>query len=207
MSSYLEEHGLLNENQAGFRKERCTTDQIHKLVQMASDKLHSSKDGTTTMVTFFDFSRAYDKVWREGLLHKMIKMKLPYRFIKYTRLFLSTRATYVEINGTRCNKFYLNEGLPQDSAISPLLFLLFINDITDFTKEGATPSLFADDTAIWIQSGKDKQQATRAMQDNINGIAGWADEWKMKLNSDKTQVLIISTSKDDLCWKPALFLN
>ena len=44
MSSYLEEHGLLNENQAGFRKERCTTDQIHKLVQMASDKLHSAKD-------------------------------------------------------------------------------------------------------------------------------------------------------------------
>ena len=207
MSSYLEEHGLLNENQAGFRKERCTTDQIHKLVQMASDKLHSSKDGTTTMVTFFDFSRAYDKVWREGLLHKMIKMKLPYRFIKYTRLFLSTRATFVEINGTRSNKFFLNEGLPQGSAISPLLFLLFINDITDFTKEGATPSLFADDTAIWIQSGKDKQQATRAMQDNINGIAGWADEWKMKLNSDKTQVLIISTSKEDLSWKPALFLN
>ena len=42
------------------------------------------------------------------------------------------------------------------------------------------------------------------MQDNINGIAGWA---KMKLNSEKTQVLIISTSKDHLSWKPALFLN
>ena len=114
---------------------------------------------------------------------------------------------YLEINGTRSNKFFLNEGLPQGSAISPLLFLLFINDITDFTKEGSTPSLFADDTAIWIQSGKDKQQATRAMQDNINGIAGWAETWKMKLNSDKTQVLIISTSKEDLSWKPALFLN
>ena len=45
------------------------------------------------------------------------------------------------------------------------------------------------------------------MQDNINGIAGWVDKWKMKLNSDKTQVLIISTSKEDLSWKPALFLN
>ena len=93
MSSYLEEKGLLNENQAGFRKARCTTDQIQKLVQMASDKMHAAKEGTTTMVTFFDFSRAYDKVWREGLLHKMIKMVLPYSFIKYARLFLSANSS------------------------------------------------------------------------------------------------------------------
>ena len=112
----------MNENQAGFRKARCTTDQIQKLVQMASDKMHAAKDGTTTMVTFFDFSRAYDKVWREGLLHKMIKMGLPYNFIKYARLFLSARETYVEINGTRSNKFFLNEGLPQGQPSPPCCF-------------------------------------------------------------------------------------
>ena len=45
------------------------------------------------------------------------------------------------------------------------------------------------------------------MQDNINGIAKWAQEWKMKLNSDKTQVMVISTSKEDLSWNPKLFLD
>ena len=60
----------------------------------------------------------------------MIKMNIPYAFIKYTRLFLSARRTTVEINGTRSKEFYLNQGLPQGSAISPLLFLLFINDIS-----------------------------------------------------------------------------
>ena len=112
LTSYMEMNKLLNENQAGFRKNRCTTDQIHKLVQMAGDKMHENAKQPTTMVTFFDFSRAYDKVWREGLLAKMIKLKIPYSFIRYTRLFLSGRRTMVEINGVRSDEFYLNEGLP-----------------------------------------------------------------------------------------------
>ena len=207
LSAFMEENYLLNENQAGFRKERCTTDQVLKLVQMASDKMQENKDGAATVVTFFDFSRAYDKVWREGLLSKMIKLGVPYKFVKYARLFLSARKTMVEINGTRSNEFYLNEGLPQGSAISPLLFLLFINDITDFTKEGAMPSLFADDTAIWIMGGKDREKTVKDMQNNIDGISRWADEWKMELNGDKTQAMVISTSSKDTSWKPPLFLN
>ena len=130
LSAYLEENGMLNEHQAGFRKERCTTDQIHKLVQMAADRIQEKGDELSTVVTFFDFQWAYDKVWREGLISKMIEMNIPYSFVKYTRLFLSARKTTVEVNGTRSNYFYLNEGLPQGSAISPLLFIIFINDIT-----------------------------------------------------------------------------
>ena len=134
---------MLNPNQAGFRKERCTTDQVLKLVQMASDKIHQNKEGSTTLVTFFDFSRAYDKVWREGLISKMIKMGVLFQFIKYTRLFLSGRRTVVDINGVKSRPFYLNDGLSQGSAISPLLFLLFISDITEHIKDGETEPLQA----------------------------------------------------------------
>ena len=207
LTSYLECNNLINPNQAGFRKERCTTDQVLKLVQMASDKMHENKDGTTTLVTFFDFSRAYDKVWREGLIHKMIKMKVPYSFVRYTRLFLSARKTMVEINGARSRPFFLNEGLPQGSAISPLLFLIFINDITEFTDEKATTSLFADDTAIWVGASKDKEESIQEMQRNINAISNWAKKWKMVLNSDKTQVMVLSTSPEDTNWKPELLLD
>ena len=207
LTSYMESNKLLNENQAGFSKERCTTDQVLKLVQMASDKMHENKDGTTTMVTFFDFSRAYDKVWREGLLSKMIKLGIPYRFIKYARMFMSGRRRTMEINGTKNKTFYLNEGLPQGSAISPLYFFLFINDITDFTKYGASPSLFADNTAILTTTGKDKERSVREMQENVDGVARWAKEWKMVLNSDKTKVMVISTNQNDIRWKPNIYLD
>ena len=207
LSGYMEENQLFNECQAGFRKERSTTDQIVKLVQMATDRMQNTDGEVATVVTFFDFERAYDKVWREGLISKMIKLDIPYRFIKYTRLFLSARKTMVEINGVRSKEFFLNEGLPQGSAISPLLFLLFINDISEYLPEDASSSLFADDTAASVECGKDREQATGRMQRNINGINEWAEDWKMKLNAVKTQVMVISSKDNDVAWKPKLHLE
>ena len=81
----------------------------------------------------------------------------------------------MEINGTRSDEFYLNEGLLQGSAISPLLFLIFINDITDYMTPGAKPSLFADDTAASVECRKDKKQTEKIMQDNINCLKKWAE--------------------------------
>ena len=66
-----------------------------------------------TICTFFDYEKAYDKVWRDGLLHKMVEFGIPWRFAKYARHFLSGRFTSVEVNGEKSDQFRLNEGLPQ----------------------------------------------------------------------------------------------
>ena len=121
---------------------------------MASDKMQENKDVAAAVIIFFDSSRAYNKVLREDLLSKMIKLGVPYKFVKYAHLFMDARKMMVEINGTCSNELYLKEDLPQESAISPPLFLLFIKDLTQYTKEGAMPSLFVVDTAIWIMGGK-----------------------------------------------------
>ena len=208
MNNYLEKNGLLNQHQAGFRSERCTTDQVLKLVQMATDTMQNKdEEGAATLITFFDFAKAYDKVWREGLLHKMIELGLPYRFVKYTRLFLSARKTSVEVNGVRSDTKYLNEGLPQGSAISPLLFLIFINDITNGLANNTYPSLFADDTAAWVIVGDNRKDAERRMQKSIDAVEKWAKTWKMRLNVAKTEALVISSNPGDLKWKPQLWLN
>lgn len=204
MMSYLEKNKILNENQAGFRKERRTEDQILKLVQSATDELHKER-GAGTIVTFFDFEKAFDKVWREGLINKMIKLGIPYRFISYVRRFLSARRTCVDSNGTRSRNFYLNDGLPQGSSISPILFLIFINDIDGEIGNHTSRSLFADDTAIWLTKGKDKEEAERRAQEAINKIEQWAEKWKMKLNGDKTEAMVIETTKSG--WEPNLKLG
>ena len=179
-----------------------------KLVQMAADTIQGKPKGSaSTIVTFFDFMRAFDKVWRDGLIWKMVDMGIPYSFVKYTRLFLSARKTKVRVNGEASDPFFLNEGLPQGSAISPILFLIYINDITDYINDQATPSLFADETAAWTVVGKVKRDAERRMQAIIDGVVKWAREWKMELNLDKTEAMVISSSRKDLNWKPHLTIE
>ena len=178
------------------------------MVQSASDQLHKPKgQSKLTLCTFFDYEKAYDKVWRDGLLYKMIRLEIPWRYIRYVRFFLSTRQTVVNINEVASKMFKLNEGLPQGSAISPLLFLIFINDIDVDLHPDTLVSLFADDTAVWTQRGVDQEHSQRIMQEEIHKICEWARKWKMKLNEGKTKTVAISTKPSDTDWKPTLQLN
>ena len=133
-------------------------------------------------------------VWRDGFLHKLIALGIPWRYTRYVRNFLSGRRTMVDVNGTRSKTFILKEGLPQGSAISPLLFLVFINDIDVDLSMKTLASLFADDTSIWCQGGKLEELAKKGMQPEIDKIIKWADEWKIAINSGKTKAMTISSS-------------
>ena len=63
----MESKGLISDAQAGFRQNRCTTDQVLKMTQCAADQMQETPGHNATVVTFFDYSKAYDKVWRDGL--------------------------------------------------------------------------------------------------------------------------------------------
>ena len=199
----LEDRKLLNENQAGFRPARSTTDQVWKLVQDASDNMHE-ESRKRTVATFFDYEKAYDKVWRDGLLMKMGELGIPQRFTTYVRHFLSNRRTQVEVNNTKSSEFILREGLPQGSSISPLLFLIFINDLPVDLDLKTAASLFADDTATWRRDGTVRGSDRKLIQEEVNKITQWADDWKMKVNASKTKVMVISTAKADREWDPEL---
>ena len=204
----LETRGLLNDNQAGFRQGRCTTDQVLKLVQHATDQIQNKDRSSKTIATFFDYEKAYDKVWRDGLIKKMLDMDIPQRFIIYVRHFLSGRKTWVDVNGVKSDVFRLDEGLPQGSAISPLLFLIFINDIDVDLDDNAVASLFADDTAKWVRDRSiPGMDCRKLMQEEVDKLLAWADKWKMKVNASKTKVLVFSSSNKDRNWDPNLTAN
>ena len=164
--------------------------------------MHAADTSNRTITTFFDYEKAYDKVWRFGLLTKMIVLKIPPRYIQYVRNFLSGRRTVVEVNNVKSKSFVLKEGLPQGSSISPLLFLIFINDIDVDLEFTTLASLFADDTAIWRGDGEKRGSDVKKMQQEVDKIMDWAKKWKMSINTDKTRVMVISSAPQDQKWKP-----
>ena len=179
----LEGGRLIIDDQAGYRKGRSTVDQILRLTQDATDGIQS-KDNLTTVVTFFDMENAFDKTWRRGLLLKMIRMGMPGAYVNYVRNFLANRKIQVEIGGTRSRQEFLSQGIPQGSAISPILFLIYINDIGERKEENTRMNIFADDTAMWIR-GRSVEEIQQKMQRKVNNIEKWAKEWKMKINIGK----------------------
>ena len=82
--------------------------------------------------------------------------------------------------------------MPQGSVLGPLLFLIYINDITE--NLSSTPTLFADDTSLSKQIVDDRM--TLDLQNDLNTIGNWAKRWKIKFNPLKSVSLLISRTTE-----------
>ena len=92
-------------------------------------------------VIFFDITKAFDKIWHNGLLYKLIKNKFDKYIIK--------RSFKIKVNSSFSNNFNIGFGVPQGVVLSSILFSIFINDIifvkTQYRKTKTDSTLFADD--------------------------------------------------------------
>ena len=184
----LESRQLLNPNQGGFRRLRSTDDQILRVVQAIADGLQEKK---RTVLILVDFSRAYDRTWRAGLLYKMSQLGIPRCYTAWFKAFLTDRKACVRLNDTNSGFRILRDGTPQGAVTSPALFNIYINDVTDNFPPGVEASIFADDLAIW-SSHRNIQEAERKLQQALDSIAVWAEKWKMTVSLEKTVSTIFS---------------
>ena len=186
LSWWLEAKSLLSPWQAGFRKRRCTTDQCLRLSQFVSDGFHSTNKERTVLM-LFDYSKAYDTVWRTGLLQKMLDIGIPLRFVQWTTAWLTNRIARVQLNGVtgRCRTF--KEGLPQGSVLSQLLFVLYINVLLGNFCESTMVSAYADDLALACRGHKKEDVALR-MQAEVDKVVSWSQKVRLTLNAAKCEV-------------------
>ena len=158
-------------NQAGFRKNRSCQDQI---VRLQSDIENGKNHSKYTIGVFLDFTKAYDMLWVEGLLHKVINLGIGGKMFEWIKQFLTNRAFQVKIGDALSKTHHTKNGTPQGSVISPLLFLLMNNDLPD-TTEGTKKAIFVDDTAIW-KTGRDLHDTIRSTQTNLESIREWCKD-------------------------------
>lgn len=179
---WLESRHLLNIAQTGFRKGKGTVDQ---LVRLQDDALKSIKNKGYVKAVFLDLTKAFDTLWVPGLMHKLRKLQIPYNSYKFISNFLKDRKIRVRIGGILSDTISIINGTPQGSVISPLLFLIMINDFPTTFDPSLKTSLFADDSAIW-KTGRNLQQINSKLQEALNDITHWCKKWGFCINAKKS---------------------
>ena len=185
---WLETSGHLSSSQAGFRAGYRTEDQLFRLSQKIIDGFQN-KHHTTAV--FVDLKQAYDRVWRKGLLLKMKNSGIHGNMYRWLKAFLNERTIQTKINNGISSKEVLQEGLPQGSPLSCTLFLVFINDLPDILQ--TEKALYADDLAMWTTS-KYSILNRRKINQSLQRLGDFCDEWKLKVNTTKTVYTVFSLS-------------
>ena len=187
---HLETNHLIDKNQCGFRKGHSTIDHIVKL----QDTINSSlRVGHHTLAIFIDFEKAFDMVWKNGLLLKLVNLGINGNILAYIKNFLTDRTFQVKIQNVLSAIFSLINGTPQGSVISPILFLIIINDLLQHLSD-INCSLFADDSSIY-KSGSSIPFLIKNLQTALNSIQSWCIEWGFKISSTKTEAICFSNSR------------
>ena len=203
--SHLEKENLLNPNQSGFRPGDSTINQLLSIIH----SIHSAFDCNPTLEVrsvFLDISKAFDKVWHEGLIYKLRRCGVAGNLLLLLQSFLSNRKQRTVLNGQSSPWGTVQAGVPQGSILGPLLFLIYINDLAQNLR--CKVKLFADDTSLFT-TVQDPQAAASDMNHDLDLITSWANQWRMSFNPDRNKqaVELIFSRKNTKTKHPVLLFN
>ena len=114
--------------------------------------MESFNRGEHVRTTFLDVEESFNNVWHNGLGYKIYQLDLPTKCSRWLSDFLLGRVIQVEIEGFLSPKVYSKAGVPQASNVSPLLFLIYVNDMPNLSHQQTNKSQFADDAGQWAVS-------------------------------------------------------
>ena len=178
----------INHYQAGFRAGQRTEDQLFRLSQRILDGFQRKKH---TTAIFVDLQQAYDRVWRKGLLLKREESGVHGNLYNWVKYFLVDRTIQTQVKNGISSKHVLEEDLPQGSPLSCTLFLLFINDLPDILQ---SENLFYADDLSLLHTSKYPVYSARKLNEDLQRIEKYCEEWKLKDNISKTVYTIFTTS-------------
>ena len=187
--------GIPSKDQFGFTKQRSTHDAIYRLLSLIVDTSTKGDDDPEPLeryvpAVFVDISKAYDKVWIDGLLYKLHHdLGITGNLFYMIKAMLTKRTIQVVCDGKISSMYVLEEGVAQGSILAPLLFLIYIHDMTQTRGNGTNicMSLFADD--ISLLPLKHGSAGIAVLNRALDDMSVYAKKWKIIYSPKKTNVV------------------
>ena len=127
---HLTANELLNPNQSGFRPNDSTINQLLSIVHTIFSAFDCNPPLDVRSV-YLDISKAFDRVWHEGLIYKLRRCGVSGNLLSLMKDFLANREQRTVLNGKTLEWGSVTASVPQGSILGPLFFLVYINDYTD----------------------------------------------------------------------------
>jgi hypothetical protein len=179
---FLTTNNLIKPQQHGFVNNKSCITNLLETLDLITKAL---ADGLDVDVLFMDFAKAFDSVAHLRLLVKLEALGIRCKTLNWCKGFLSNRLQRVVLGEQVSEWKSVLSGVPQGSVLGPLLFVIFINDLCE--RLNNTGKLFADDTKVisMIKSQEDNLN----LQNDINELNKWSNEWLIKFNEKKCKVM------------------
>lgn len=171
---------IFADSQHGFRRGRSVTTAIYDYVTELHNNLNNAKK---CVGIFMDLSKAFDMVDHQLLLDKLYRYGLRGKIHNWIQSYLSDRSQLVEFDGVRSATLTLSKGVPQGSVLGPLLFLFFINEIPEISKNFTI--MFADDISLLCPRSTLSLSLDSA-QESLDSCCNYFCKNNLLLNTSKT---------------------
>lgn len=183
--AHCDENNVIPDHQFGFRRAHSAAHQATKLASIIRQNKCARR---STGVIALDISKAFDSVWHAGLILKFKRLGFAPHIQRLIASFCSSRSFEVKVGTALSAITSIPAGVPQGSALSPLLYNIYTADVP--RPKEAHILTYADDTAF-VASGKQHRVITRRLKEAMSHIDKYLCTWHISTNVAKTQYLFI----------------
>ena len=195
LCQYLESNDKLCKEQAGFRKNHRTTDQIFLLTKLVDNVVKTRNK--RLYCCFVDFQKAFDNVWHQALFVKLHETGVTGKCFNLIASMYENAILCTRIKGKYSGNILIRKGVHQGNTLSPTLFNIFVNDIVQYFQDSDSPNitpqqkisclLYADDLALLSNT-------KAGLQRKLDSLFDYCNKWGLHINTDKTKIVVFTKS-------------
>ena len=164
------------------------------------------ESGIEAAAVFFDFTKAFDSVPHKPLIEKLQAIGLDVYLVQWITNYLTNRTQFVVVNGVSSKPLSVISCVPQESVLGPLLFLIYINGITELPLSPESKLvMYADDILLYrpIRQASDYQR----LQQDVEALGKWANDNYLTFNPSKSKAMVFSRKRHPVQAPSYLSLN